>query len=363
MNKWWKIGCLVAAAILVLSLVIVAAVVIFSNLHSQPNNPAPASFDQVRSMQAELITPNEGEQWPVNAFVPVRAVGKSEDRVIALELWVDGKLFGARDGLNEHEFSTATGEWYWQPATRGSHSLFVRGVDSNGQTSYSKIVNVFAVEAEGSRERGTPVEGQSLAQIAEEKGVGVDVLQENNPGLDPELPLIPGQDIFIPVPPDPIKDVEVVSIEPYLPPTTESTQGGNDWIQHIPVIGELIQGNTSPSDSSLPAAPTLIKAELQNGCDAYLEFKDNSGNEDGNRIYRAVPGQTSFSKVADLPPYITKTIIHLDPKLNIKGGWTYYAAAYNANGEAKSLPVSIDLTDPNCYQANPPLNPEQVRMR
>lgn len=351
MNKWWKIGCVAAAAILVLSLVIVAAVVIFSNLRNQPNNPAPASFDQVRSMQAELITPNEGEQWPVNAFVPVRAVGKSEDHVIAMELWVDGKLFGARDGLNEHEFSTATGEWYWQPATRGSHSLFVRGVDSNGQTSYSKIVNVFAVEAEGSRERGTPVEGQSLAQIAEEKGVGVDVLQENNPGLDPELPLIPGQDIFIPVPPDPIKDVEVVSIEPYLPPTPQSTQGGNDWIQHIPVIGELIQGNTNPSDSSLPAAPTLIKAELQNGCDAYLEFKDNSGNEDGNRIYRAVPGQTSFSKVADLPPYITKTIIHLDPKLNIKGGWTYYAAAYNANGEAKSLPVSIDLTDPNCYPA------------
>jgi hypothetical protein len=67
-----------------------------------------------------------------------------------------------------------------------------------------------------------------------------------------------------------------------------------------------------------------------------------------------MPGQSSFSMVADLPPYITKTIIHLDKKLNVKGSWMYYAAAYNTAGEAKSIPISINITDPGCYPVDTP---------
>ncbi len=349
MNKWWKIGCIVTVIIIVLCIVAAAVIAIIANIGGQSKQSQQTPSDPVRALQVELITPNEDEEWPVNASVPVRAMVKSTDRVTAVELWIDGELFAIRDGLNDHTFSTATGEWFWQPATTGLHTLFVRGADSNGETNYSKIVHIQAVEASGSRKLITPVIGQTLDQIAASNGIDVNELLENNPDLEADQPLGPDQDIFIPEAPEPVKEVGDASIDPYEPPTPKSSKGGMEWLGNLPGIGNLIQNITGTPNSSLPAAPTLIKAELQSGCSAYLEFKDNAGNEDGNRIYRAVPGQTGFSKVADLPPYITKTIIHQDPKLNIKGGWTYYAAAYNGKGESKSLPITIDLTDPTCF--------------
>ena len=326
MNKWWKIGCGVLAALIVLT----AAVVIFTQQRQQQAPKTPETFNPELPLQVELITPHDDEQWPINTFVPVRGFVKSENRVMAVELWIDGKFYGARTGLDEHSFTTATGEWYWQPATLGPHTLMLRGADEGDRTGFSSLIRIQAVKAVSSRGLVIPEDGQNLAQIANTSGLSLEALEQSNPGVDPGEGLTPNDSIFLPGIIDPVIDVQTPSQEPYQPETP-----------------------SSDSKDTLPAAPTLLTAELRNGCDAYLEFKDNAGNETGNRIYRSMPGQSDFSLIAKLPASSGKPLKYTETGINIKGGWTYVAAAYNDVGEAKSLPVTINLANPDCYPPEP----------
>ena len=360
MNKWWKIGCAAVFVLVVLCIIVSAIVYLFLQRSDQSVTKASEKVPLKPLLLVELITPNQDEQWPVNAFIPVRGVVKSESRVTAVELWIDGKLYGTREGLNDKNYGTATGEWYWQPVTQGKHTLFLRGADTNGLTEFSKTIQITAIKAVAARQLVIPEVGQTMAEIASSQDVSLDILVENNPTYAPEQPLTPEESIFIPEPPAPIKDIEIQDLEPYVPQAPGEPGGINKWIYNVPGIGEIfkeISQSSESAESSLPAAPTLIKAELQSGCNMYLEFKDNSSIEDGHRIYRSVPGQTGFSKLADLPPLITKPIIFSDNGVNRKGSWLYYVVSYNSIGEAKSLAVSIELTDPTCY---PPESPPEV---
>lgn len=357
MNKWWKIGCVSVFALIVLCAIVSALVYFFLKTREQPVTITSEKIPYKPALTVELITPNQDEQWPVNAFIPVRGVVKSESRVTAVELWIDGQLYGTREGLNDKSYSTATGEWYWQPAVQGKHTLFLRGADTNGLTEFSRTIQINAVQAVAARQLVIPDAGQTMADIASSQGVNLELLVENNPSYNPDQPLTPEESIFIPEPPAPVMDVEIQDIGPYIPPAPDEPDGVNKWINKLPGIGGLYKEITKSAEDSLPIAPTIIKAELQSGCTAYLEFKDNSSIEDGQRIFRSVPGQSGFSKVADLPPLITKPLVYSDIGLNRKGTWLYYAVSYNSVGESKSLPVSIELNDPACF---PPESPPDV---
>ena len=290
-----------------------------------------------------IYSPHLGDELPLNGYVPIRASSTGQASIKALELWIDGKLFAARDDLATLDLKLVTGEWYWQPAIPGLHSLFVRSVDENGQTGYSEIVEINALESTGSLQLVFPESGQTLGDVAGKYNVDLPAAVSLNPTIDPTVPLEPEQKVFLPQDPDPVIPVDTSKLIAFQIPNIEK-MGESGGVTPVP------QGQSS---GSLPNAPTLVKGGLQGNCDASLEFLDNSNSEKGFRIYRAAPNESAFTKIADLPPLVNKNLLYTDKALSIKGKWTYYAAAYNDFGETQSLPVTIEITDPSCLPPEP----------
>ena len=347
----------IAIVVSVVGVCAVAVGVYYLAIHSKKVPAATAAFSTRSPSPVPVLriySPHLGDEMPVNAYVPIRVSSSSAHRIMALELWIDGSLFAARDDLATINEKMVTGEWYWQPAITGVHSLFARSVDENGQTGYSEIVTINATEVTGSLQLVFPQPGQTLGDIAGEYNVELPAVVSLNPAIDPVKSLEPEQQIFLPHDPDPVKIVEPIKLIAYQSPLSEKL-GGLSGLTPGPVVPEEAPGSQGPAQAaSLPNAPTLISAGIQGTCDAALEFKDNSVTENGFRIYRAAPGQSGFTKIADLPPLISKNLLYTDKALATKGKWTYYAAAYNDYGETQSLPAAIEISDPGCLPLNPP---------
>ncbi len=327
MKKSWVIPLIVVIVIICLCAIIAETVYYFKVI--EPGQATRMLLFPKRTSAPEItvFSPDFGGGWRVNDNIPLQAETTGTSRIVAFEVWVDGHLFGAQDDLQRNDLKTVSGTWLWQPGTVGPHSVLFRAVDVQGLTTYSELIQIHAVEAVDAVQAVSPKKGQTLADVAASNQVDLEKVEKLNPRIDPAKLLSPDFHILIPHEPIPVKPIDLSTLHEYEIPA--DTKGG------------------------LPAAPTLIKAENQGACDAYLEFKDNASNEDGFRIYRANPSMNNFAKVADLPPSITKPVTFTDKGLNIKGKWTYYAAAFNGNGEAKSVPATLEITDPSCYPKEP----------
>ena len=355
MNKSCVTAILIIIAITSLCVVGAGAVYFFT---SSGTTPLDSPFKKVPNPpEITVETPKFGKTWRVNDNIPLLAITTGESRIMAFEVWIDGQLYGTRDDLAQADLNTVVGEWFWQPATLGTHSIMYRSVDILGLTTYSEIIQIQAVAAVEALQVVTPETGQTLNDVAVANNVNLQKVLDLNPDVYPAGPLPPGSNIFIPHAPVPVKAIDLSGLHNYEVPEVEGPagEGSNVWIQTLPgPIAEILgPAFDNKPDSALPAAPTLIKAENQGACDVYLEFKDNSNNEDGFRIYKANPTTKDFTEDAELPPLITKNIVQLDKGLNVKGAWTYYAAAFNTYGESKSLPVVIQITDASCFPKEP----------
>lgn len=301
------------------------------------------------------VTPITGSEYQINDYVPLQANASAQTEIRAFEVWIDGKIFAQKQGLENSELKELSAQWVWQPATVGEHTLLFRAVDRHGLSGYSATIVVNAGEAVSAVQAVKPTKnGQTLVDIAQIHQVDEAAVMAFNPTIDPGEPLDSGQYIKIPHAPPPVIGVDLSGIPTYIPDLPEKDGGaGNQIISLLPGPLQKVVVPLLPAESggTAPTAPTLVKAEVVNQCDIHLEFKDNSDIEDGFKVYRAGPTVTSFALVADLPPMITKNPEYSDTNIHIKGARTYIISAYNEVGESKSLPVVVNVSDPACFPA------------
>jgi hypothetical protein len=298
-----------------------------------------------------ILSPNFGTSWQVSDSVPLRAYATSDYRIRAMEVWVDGKIFDSRDDLATHDLNYVNGWFEWQPGTTGLHSILFRAVDENGQTGYSKVVQVNATPPEATVELVEAAAGQTLDQIAEAHQVDADTVHNMNSNNDPAEPLDAGEPVFIPHGAVPVVPVDLSNVHYYEPPVQPAPT--SDWVQNLVDQFSLITGTTPPETAgggNLPAAPTLVKAGFSANCGAVIEFKDNATNEDGYIIYRSSPHNSELLPIVQTNSLASVNLVHSEASMNSKGAWTFVAAAFNKWGESKGTPVTLVVNDPKCIK-------------
>ena len=73
-----------------------------ANTHSTAKAPSPQSLAaQPSQPELQVFSPRNLAEWRINDFVPVRAVITGDERIVALEVWIDGQIYGTRDDLKK----------------------------------------------------------------------------------------------------------------------------------------------------------------------------------------------------------------------------------------------------------------------
>lgn len=157
-----------------------------------------------------IDSPSQGDEVVVGQAVQIFATGRDPSGIARMELWVDGQFVTSQASALPDGTSPFPLLANWEPTTPGNHTIVVRGynmADASGQAS----ISVNAVEgpeiptempAEGCE--GVPVlvhevgEGETLEGIAAGYEVTVEEILACSPGIDPAVPLTPGQTLYVP---------------------------------------------------------------------------------------------------------------------------------------------------------------------
>jgi LysM repeat protein len=184
-----------------------------------------------------IESPRLADEVTLGQITQIFATAQDETRIDRMELWVDGQHIETQrsalpGGTNPFPLTAQ-----WTPATAGNHTIVVRAynmADVSGQASIS--VNAvegpdFPTEMPLEGCEGVPLlphevlEGETLEGIAGGFDVTVDEILACNPGLDPSVPLTPGQILLIPQVVSP-GDEEVGDMPPDVPPLDGEDPGG-----------------------------------------------------------------------------------------------------------------------------------------
>jgi LysM repeat protein len=353
-----------------------------------------------------IVNPPGQSIWPANSFIPIQFTAQGTKPIMKVDLFINGSLYESK---TEQEWSATTdssGQWMWQPGNEGGYILVVKASDSAGNMAISEPV---LITASAPAQTVSPVvvkEGESLASLAESNNMPLEDVKDANPQVDPNTPLEPGLEIFIPNPPVPVSNTNLIASVPLifipLPGPEDGTQPGGldqpvDKSQPIPSVQKVgffedlkfwikisqlgpapDEGDPPPTGDELagpPPAPGL-SADFKN-CDVKIAlhgwYTDSikgfgwiNKEEDGFFVYRSRNG-SAFERIATLPPVhknsdIDAAMNYVDA--NQWGNLMYYASAFNVLGESASDPAAVPLDQVNC-QSNVPQsdNSNQVQMQ
>ncbi len=343
------------------------------------------------SVAVQIINLPNRSEWPSNSFVPVQFTAQGTRPITKVDLFINGSLY---DSKIEEEWMVATeytSLWMWQPGNEGGYILVVKATDSAGGIGISDPVMITATAAGQTVSPILIKEGGSLADLAISENIPLEQLEEANPQVDPGALLDPGMRIYIPNPPAPVTNTNLIASIPItlipLPGTGEGNQpsepvGESEPVPSTPVTNffddlkfliHFNQLDASQNDSGQPPsgdelagpppAPGL-KADFKT-CDVKLALMGNfidpppgfgwvNLNEDGFFVYRSRNG-SPFERIATLPPVHKNTELdHMNyTDANQWGNLTYYVSAFNVLGESASDPVTVPLDQVNC-QTNAP---------
>jgi len=275
-----------------------------------------------------ITDPVDGEVYPINAGLEIRAEAVSDNSITHMELWADGILYedysAPEDGLG-----LLVHYWSWSPQTIGVHTLMVRAHNDQGQTAFSNVIGLKGIEDPGFVLIASAEEGDSASVIAEKYSASVDQILLDNPELSDGASLAAGEEIFVYVGAPQTGSISAMA--------ANISMRVNEWFAN----GQsgLFQAQAAPS------APTLeISGQ---GCSAILSISDHSTNEKGFQIYRLNPGSLSFSNIETLPAHDgPDAMIRADP--NLFGLYHYYVSAFDDLGEEGSNLVSLNIAAANC---------------
>ncbi len=293
--------------------------------------PAPSPQFTHRII-VSLTEPADGESYPISAGVSVRGEAISDGSIARMELWMDGEFYEEYIAP-ESDLGLLVHYWDWSPKTLGTHTLMVRAYDDQNRTAFSNAIHIKGVEDTGYILIVKVEEGDTILSIAQRYNVSVDDILRNNPSLAGASSLPVGTEIFIHI---------------GAPAVTWVPSAG------AKVLMELSQWSANrglrPQDA--PTAPSLTVTGQ--GCAASLSITDASDNEQGFNVYRLNPGAMSFSKLTTLPAHKGDgTISYQDT--NLYGLYSYYVAAFEANGESASNLASLNVVASNCAGKSTPI--------
>lgn len=277
----------------------------------------PALDEQFPANQAPLTitfhSPEPRSQWPADAFIPVRVTISHRYELDTLELWVDGRRISSA-ALNGGKVPYTAHVFRWMPVVNGTHRLFVRARDSQGNLGQSHILTVSAADPAGFGvvpADSEPSDGVSRVEILPE-GVRQRVNDSNAPQTSS--------------PPSSLSPV----------PELEAPGDVSLWLSRMFSV-----------EDELPQPPELQASSAD--CDIDLTLTDEGGSELGFFIYRSQPGSGSFARIAASGPMTAgERFTYRDQ--DQKGPLIYYAASFNTRGESPGAPVLVNFADPDCQQ-------------
>ncbi len=364
-------------------------------------------------LTVQFVSPEHDLTWPADATVPLAVFIQGAPALARIELWANSRLvdvqvppvFAEPEGYPLH--------FNFHPGQAGRYYLTAVAVGVGGATATSDVLPLLVSQPVGWMEIQSSQEGETLPIISHRENIAVESLAAANPGLDPLNPLPPGTAVRVPQAPQfdtslplspssnlprPQPSVTGEFSLPDLPlqlpglqgqpiemspsgypspvstsqPTGEGGSGGGqvpESSQPAPLVtGPLqnfwfqVRGILPLGNPQLPKAPnfwmysTSYDAQTRT-CRAYLNFLDQSDNEDGFLIYRAPASSGQFERVASLSPNAVSgsSVVYYD-----SGGFgdmTYLVAAFNTAGENRSQPVTLEF-DARCADAVSPITSE-----
>lgn len=124
------------------------------------------------------------------------------------------------------------------------------------------------------------------------------------------------------------------------------------------VLVETKVGETPPEEEKVPLAPSDLEGELK-GETIYFNWKDNSDNEDGFRLYISINSIDSYALYAQLPANETA---YEDSNLYIPGNTYYFKlTAFNKVGESNPT-NEIMIRIKGLSETEPPLPPTDLKV-
>lgn len=255
-----------------------------------------------------ITSPQTSDQASEGSALPVDVSSNGYQPLVSTELWVDGILMGVQAAPPGGFFNFNT-TFLWSPGPAGEHSLVARALDANGDEAMSLpvVVNITAhVPGGGAEEDGAPFDAgpAGVLPAAFDGGGGGNAQPVNPPGQnESESPAQVGL------------------------PTV------GDWVVNIT--------NTEP-----PQAPDLTAT--MDGCIVTLHIHDLSENEEGFQVFRSILSAPAWTKIAALNSQSATEWITYADELPGSAKVSYYVAAVNGVGQAKSNPVPVNLTSAGC---------------
>ena len=307
-------------------------------------------------VQVTLSMPGNNSTWPLNAYIPVKAITRSNQPIQTVDLYVNGALYNSQVASGGLTPNYILSDWSWQPGSEGKFTLMVRATDVNGRVGVSNMVYIKATAAAGAVSPVIVEAGQSVESLAQKYGATPESIIQANPGLQPGNSLPEGSQVNVPV------DIPVVDPPPG---SQQGQQGGQqEPAPDVILLGEAmditlldnldfqykLQGQVDVT--VIPPPAPKIWGEVS-GCDAVLSISSQSqGKESGFYIYRAKAGDANLERIATVKnPSSTDLFKYTDPKQ--AGQVTYTVAAFNTGGESSSGPVYLNIVAAACQPAQP----------
>ena len=259
-----------------------------------------------------LLSPRPGTPATVGIPVEIQVTAFGSKPLTALELWADGSLAEAYYPPADPPTTHMPMAFVWIPQTEGLHLLVARAIDDGQGTAESNPLHMMA----GARQLTEEVKS---GQGEEEGSFAIGGGGQGPSGS-------PGPADPLPQPP-PMPDDDQ---------TTPATEFHASWVP---------SWFSSAFEKDPPAAPE-ISGEAD-GCTVNLAVHDRSDNEDGFRVYRKLPGDKTWSMLAELAgqsesEYLTYLVENPPP-----AAW-YRAEAFNAKGQAVSFPQWVAVPSQDC---------------
>lgn len=115
----------------------------------------------------------------------VTATARNTSGIKRVELWVNGGFYFAQEAPVGETLQTLSLLTPWEPSSEGEHTLIVRAF-SNHDIAGQASIRIWVEKSQPTAH--TVTEGETLESIAEEYGVSVDDILDENPGMAPGGP-------------------------------------------------------------------------------------------------------------------------------------------------------------------------------
>jgi len=321
----WLLAAIVTSCVIVLALAALAAYLLLPRPAWNGTGLLSLAATMARGPDVALQEPANGTRVNLGEAVSVFAVAREEQGVTRLELWIDGEFVAQQDSPTLSGITPLSLAYTWAATTPGQKSLLVRAFNGRGAMGLSPLVYVIVGEEPAAQ--ALPAQyvvqpGDTLPGVAAQMSTTVPALEQANPAWGETI--TPGQTIVVPVPP-------VILLQPPGQPVTP----GADLISPQPQ-GQLPA--QPPPPPNMPLKPPNLLSATPKDCKVALAWQDNSDNEVGFLVYRAVSGAPGFSLLpkAEQPRAGAGSQVQYTDEVPRPDTYIYYVTAINAAGQAAS---------------------------